>query len=474
MNPLEVAQQILDEELAEDAKALFKKNRDEKGVKGTAEEYHEDEEEKDVIDEEEHDAASIFNANVLAKMKEREEGAHEEDEGYHEGMHEMDHEEDEGYHEGMHEGAHEDEEEEGFTKEEIEELAQLIGSSITEKKKAKFADDDDEYESVHEGAHEEEEGMHEGEHEEEYDVDGVISDYNKSSVDSVAAVGRQISGRAKRGAAAGAGAQDKFVEKYTYEMGDEHVNALFEGEGLEEEFKFKAKTIFEAAVNDRVSEIQNELQESYSEWADLKVEKIRDGLVERVDSYLNYVIKEWMEENKLALENGIQNEINESFVNGIKTLFETHNINFPDTQMNVVEELETRVQAIEEEKQQLASYYDEKLNEELKNNISLNEEIEDLRRREIIREATEDIPLSQAERLENLAEGVDFVDEDSFARSMETLKENYFNRKASRSPIVDDLRVLKEEIVADEAENSINLTESMQAYSKALTRYGKD
>ena len=206
----------------------------------------------------------------------------------------------------------------------------------------------------------------------------------------------------------------------------------------------------------------------------MKVEKIRDGLVERMDSYLNYVIKEWMEENKLALENGIQNEINESFVNGIKTLFETHNINFPDTQMNVVEELETRVQAIEEEKQQLASYYDEKLNEELKNNISLNEEIEDLRRREIIREATDDIPLSQAERLENLAEGVDFVDEDSFARSMETLKENYFNRKAARSPIVDDLRVLKEEIVADEADNSINLTESMQAYSKALTRYGKD
>ena len=111
MNPLEVAQQILDEELAEDAKALFKKNRDEVGVKGTAEEYHEDEEEKDVIDEEEHDAASIFNANVLAKMKEREEGAHEEDEGYHE---------------GMHEGAHEDEEEEGFTKEEMEDLPMMM------------------------------------------------------------------------------------------------------------------------------------------------------------------------------------------------------------------------------------------------------------------------------------------------------------------------------------------------------------
>ena len=459
MNPLEVAQQILDEELAEDAKALFKRNRDEKGVKGSAEEYHEDDEEKDVIDE--ADAASIFNANVKAKQAEREEGAHEEDEGYHE---------------GMHEGAHEDEEEEGFTKEEIEELAQLIGSSITEKKKAKFADDDDEYESVHEGAHEEEEGMHEGEHEESYEEDSLISDYNKTSVDSVSAASGQVTARAGRGAAAGASAKDAFsaVSEYNYSMGDDHMDALFEGESLEEEFKFKAKTIFEAAVNDRVSQIQNKLQESYSEWADLKVEKIRDGLVERVDSYLNYVIKEWMEENKLALENGIQNEINESFVNGIKTLFETHNINFPDTQMNVVEHLETRVQAIEEEKQQLASYYDEKLNEELKNNISLNEEIEDLRRKEIIREATDDIPLSQAERLENLAEGVDFVDEDSFARSMETLKENYFNRKAARSPIVDDLRVLKEEIVADEADNSINLTESMQAYSKALTRYGKD
>ena len=461
MNPLEVAQQILEEELDEDAKALFKKNRDEKGVKGSADEYPEDDEEKKVIDEAEHDAASIFNANVKAKQAEREEGAHEEDEGYHE---------------GMHEGAHEDEEEEGFTKEEIEELAQLIGSSITEKKKAKFADDDDEYESVHEGAHEEEEGMHEGEHEESYEEDSLISDYNKTSVDSVAAVSGQVKARVGRGAAAAASAKDAFsaVSEYNYSMGDEHMDALFEGESLEEEFKFKAKTIFEAAVNDRVSQIQNELQESYSDWADLKVEKIRDGLVERMDSYLNYVIKEWMEENKLALENGIQNEINESFVNGLKTLFETHNINFPDTQMNVVEELETRVQAIEEEKQQLASYYDEKLNEELKNNISLNEEIEDLRRREIIREATDDIPLSQAERLENLAEGVDFVDEDSFARSMETLKENYFNRKAAQSPIIDDLRVLKEEIVADEADNSINLTESMQAYSKALTRYGKD
>ena len=468
MNPLEVAQQILEEELDEDAKALFKKNRDEKGVKGSAEEYHEDDEEKKVIDEAEHDAASIFNANVKAKQAEREEGAHEEEEGAHE--------EDEGYHEGMHEGAHEDEEEEGFTKEEIEELAQLIGSSITEKKKAKFADDDDEYESVHEGAHEEEEGMHEGEHEESYEEDSLISDYNKTSVDSVAAVSGQVKARVGRGAAAAASAKDAFsaVSEYNYSMGDEHMDALFEGESLEEEFKFKAKTIFEAAVNDRVSQIQNELQESYSDWADLKVEKIRDGLVERMDSYLNYVIKEWMEENKLALENGIQNEINESFVNGIKTLFETHNINFPDTQMNVVEELETRVQAIEEEKQQLASYYDEKLNEELKNNISLNEEIEDLRRKEIIREATDDIPLSQAERLENLAEGVDFVDEDSFARSMETLKENYFNRKAAQSPIIDDLRVLKEEIVADEADNPIDLTESMQAYSKALTRYGKD
>ena len=79
-------------------------------------------------------------------------------------------------------------------------------------------------------------------------------------------------------------------------MGDEHMDALFEGESLEEEFKFKAKTIFEAAVNDRVSQIQNELQESYSDWADLKVEKIRDGLVERMDSYLNYVIKDWMDE----------------------------------------------------------------------------------------------------------------------------------------------------------------------------------
>ena len=465
MNPLEVAQQILEEELDEDAKALFKKNRDEKGVKGSAEEYHDDEEEKKVIDEAEHDAASIFNANVKAKQAERDEGAHED-------------EEEEGYHEGSH-----DDEEEGFTKEEIEELAQLIGSSLNEKKKAKFADDDDEYESVdesaheeEEGAHEEEEGVHEGEHDEDYEEDSLISDYNKTSVDSVAAVSGQIKARVGRGAAAAASAKDAFsaVSEYNYSMGDEHMDALFEGESLEEEFKFKAKTIFEAAVNDRVSQIQNELQESYSDWADLKVEKIRDGLVERMDSYLNYVIKEWMEENKLALENGIQNEINESFVNGIKTLFETHNINFPDTQMNVVEELETRVQAIEEEKQQLASYYDEKLNEEMKNNISLNEEIEDLRRKEIIREATDDIPLSQAERLENLAEGVDFVDEDSFARSMETLKENYFNRKAAQSPIIDDLRVLKEEIVADEADNPIDLTESMQAYSKALTRYGKD
>ena len=162
-----------------------------------------------------------------------------------------------------------------------------------------------------------------------YDEDSLISDYNKTSVDSVAASG-QVSGTKSVALL--------LVQEHKISLLNTTIRWVMimwthclKVKSFEEEFKFKAKTIFEAAVNDRVSQIQNELQESYSEWADLKVEKIRDGLVERVDSYLNYVIKEWMEENKLALENGIQNEINESFVNGIKTLFETHNINLTTT-----------------------------------------------------------------------------------------------------------------------------------------------
>ena len=464
MNPLEVAQQILDEEIAEDAKALFKKNRDEKGVKGTAEDAHKDEDDLEQLDEVEHDdddeaAASLQSKNVSDKQSMRTEGVHEMDheEGYHEGrmkglmagyheamkemeheegMHEMDHEE--GYHEGYHEGVRKAMKEMGHEDEE-----ELMAG-------------------MHEGF--EEAGINYGEEEEK-------------SFASIKAAIEGGKGRASRGAASGSTASqdidtDNLPENVEFELEEEQIGAMFEGTDLEEDFKFRAKVIFEEAVNDRVREIQSDLQERYSDWASDKVSSIRDNLVERVDSYLNYVITEWVKENELALENGIRNEINESFINGLKTLFETHNISYPDSQVSVVDGLYEQMQQEQLKREELAKYYDNKINEELQKNIELNEEIEELRRDQIIREATEDLPLSQVDRLESLAEDVDFVDENSFAKSMKTLRESYVPSKRNLV-IQDDIDMLAEGNTSENKETE-NLSESMQSYSQALSRYGKN
>jgi hypothetical protein len=360
--------------------------------------------------------------------------------GYHEGMHEMDHEE--GYHEGYHEGVHKAMKEMGHEDEE-----ELMAG-------------------YHEGMHEgfEEAGINYGEEEEK-------------SFASVKAAIEGGKGRASRGAASGSTASqdidtDNLPENVDFELEEEQIGAMFEGTDLEEDFKFRAKVIFEEAVNDRVREIQSELQERYSDWASDKVSSIRDNLVERVDSYLNYVITEWVKENELALENGIRNEINESFINGLKTLFETHNISYPDSQVSVVDGLYEQMQQEQLKREELAKYYDNKINEELQKNIELNEEIEDLRRDQIIREATEDLPLSQVDRLETLAEDVDFVDENSFAKSMKTLRESYVPSKRNLV-IQDDIDVLAEGNTSEDTQKE-DLSESMQSYSNALSRYGKN
>jgi hypothetical protein len=518
MNPLEVAQQILDEEIAEDAKALFKKNRDEKGVKGTAEDAHKDEDDLEQLDEVEHDdddeaAASLQSKNVSDKQSMRTEGMHEMDheegyhegrmkglmagyheamkemeheegmhemdheEGYHEGMHEMDHEE--GYHEGMHEMDHEEGYHEGMHEMDHEE-GYHEGYHEGVRKAMKEMGHEDEEELMagyHEGMHDDEEelmaGMHEG-----FEEAGI--NYGEEEEKSFASVKAAIEGgkgRASRGAASGSTASqdldtDNLPENVDFELEEEQIGAMFEGTDLEEDFKFRAKVIFEEAVNDRVREIQSDLQERYSDWASDKVSSIRDNLVERVDSYLNYVITEWVKENELALENGIRNEINESFINGLKTLFETHNISYPDSQVSVVDGLYEQMQQEQLKREELAKYYDNKINEELQKNIELNEEIEDLRRDQIIREATEDLPLSQVDRLETLAEDVDFVDENSFAKSMKTLRESYVPSKRNLV-IQDDIDVLAEGNTSEDTQKE-DLSESMQSYSNALSRYGKN
>ena len=250
------------------------------------------------------------------------------------------------------------------------------------------------------------------------------------------------------------------------------VQALLEGEELSEEFQDKARTIFEGAIRSKVAEIKEELQESYAVALVEELDKIKEGLTERVDSYLNYVITEWVKENELALENGIRNEINESFINGLKTLFETHNISYPDSQVSVVDGLYEQMQQEQLKREELAKYYDNKINEEMQKNIELNEEIEDLRRDQIIREATEDLPLSQVDRLESLAEDVDFVDENSFAKSMKTLRESYVPSKRNLV-IQDDIDMLAEGNTSENTETE-DLSESMQSYSQALSRYGKN
>ena len=229
------------------------------------------------------------------------------------------------------------------------------------------------------------------------------------------------------------------------------LQAIVEGEAtLSEEFKEKTAVIFEAAVKSKLAEEVERLEESYKEELAEEVSTIKEDLVGKVDSYLNYVVESWMEENKVAIENGLRTEIAENFMASMKNLFVESYIEVPESKVDLVDDLAEQVEELEE-----------KLNTTTGDAIALAEELETYERNSVIAEASRDLADTQAEKLAELVESVEF--DENFASKVATIKENYF---AKEIPAV-------EEAISEEVEEEIEVSSIMESYLAAIKKTSK-
>jgi hypothetical protein len=237
---------------------------------------------------------------------------------------------------------------------------------------------------------------------------------------------------------------------------DEDVNALLSGEELSEEFQEKARIIFEAALNSRVAQIQETLEEQYASALLEEVEEIKTALSERVDSYLEYVADEWFNENALAIEKGLKTEMTESFLQGMRGLFEEHYVSIPEDKYDVLESMVEKLDEMET-----------KLNEQIEKNVSLNKRLAESVADGIFEQVSEGLAATQKDKLASLAESVEFESEEEYREKLETLKESYFpSRVVSPSARTESLSE-----GVDNAPESISGT--MSAYLKTLSAFGK-
>ena len=234
----------------------------------------------------------------------------------------------------------------------------------------------------------------------------------------------------------------------------EDLNALVESEAtLSDEFKAKTAVIFEAAVKSKLAEEINRLEAEYAEQLDEEVKATKEDLVEKVDSYLNYVVETWVEENTIAIQSGLRTEIAEDFMGKLKDLFTESYIEVPESKVDLVDELATANEELEEQ-----------FNDAVAKSMKLAEELEGYKREAIIREASRDLAETQVEKLKSLAESIDFESEESFTAKVETLKESYFSKKTKES-IVEE---------ADEGEaETAEISDSMAQYVQALRKTTK-
>ena len=233
------------------------------------------------------------------------------------------------------------------------------------------------------------------------------------------------------------------------------VDALVGDSDLSEEFKQKAATIFEAAIKAKVKEESQRLQGEYETKLKEDTETHKAELVEKVDSYLNYVVEEWMQENKIAIERGIKGEIAEDFIGGLKKLFEDHYIDVPDEKYNVLEDQASKIEDLEK-----------KLNEEIEKNVELNKSNGELKKEEISKAVSADLTDVEKEKFNKLAEEVEYSNEEDFTSKVKTIKESYFGKKEeAKSTDIDDVAASD-----GSAQDPAELTNSMAAYSAAISK----
>ena len=248
--------------------------------------------------------------------------------------------------------------------------------------------------------------------------------------------------------------EEEEVVEYSVE---DDLNALIQGEELSEEFREKAATIFEAAINSKVKGIQEELTASYEEKLVEEVASIKEELKDRVDSYLEYVADEWIAENQLAVESGLKEEMTESFISGMKSLFEEHYVTIPEEKYDVIESMVDKLDEMEG-----------KLNEQIEKNIALNKRLAESVSDVVFAEVTDGLAQTQKDKLAGLVDNVEFESETAYREKLETLKESYFPTKVAQRNTAENLT---EEAGSTDFTGSVSPT--MEAYLKTLTRVSK-
>ena len=236
---------------------------------------------------------------------------------------------------------------------------------------------------------------------------------------------------------------------------EEDVNALLSGEELSEDFKVKAKTVFEAALNARTEQIEEAIAYQYEQKLAEEVEVIREELTDRLDAYLEYVSEEWLQENALEVEQGLKTEMTESFLQGMKGLFEDHYVTIPEDRYDVLESMVEKLDDMES-----------KLNEQIHRNVALNRRLAESVTEVIFAEVSEGLALSQKDKLASLAENVEFDSEGSYREKLATLRESYFPRNAGTQRDNSDY-------IAEETDYSQPVSGSMSYYLDALQRVSK-
>ena len=242
---------------------------------------------------------------------------------------------------------------------------------------------------------------------------------------------------------------------------EEDINALIASEELSEEFQEKARTIFETAIKTKVSEIKESLQEAYEAALVEEVQTIKESLTDRLDAYLEYVADEWIQENALAIEHGLKTEMTESFLAGMKSLFEDHYVTIPEDRYDVIESMVDKLDEMEA-----------KLNEQIERNVALNRRLAESVADVIFADVAEGLALSQKDKLASLAENVEFESEADYREKLVTLKNSYFSANTGTQRSISEN--LSEEVTTSEKEDlNESVSPRMAAYLDTLARASK-
>lgn len=250
-------------------------------------------------------------------------------------------------------------------------------------------------------------------------------------------------------------AEELSEEEDAYEVDmSEHVEALLAGEELSEEFREKATTIFEAAVKQKVEEEIARLEEAYAETLEEHIAEIQEELSSNVDDYLNYVVEHWVNENEVAIDAGLRSELTEDFISGLRNLFAEHYIDIPEDKVSVIEEMANKVAELEN-----------KLNEEIENNVALTKVLSESKRNEILEDACHGLVDTQVEKLKTLSEGLDFTSASEFSQKVNVLRESYFTSSVRTENVLDSVDVTDGKGMISES-----LSGPMAAYVRTLGR----